>query len=151
MFESTAISSVSGGGAPLQNRLTPAQIELVAKLAARDREVRTHEAAHMAAAGALAVGGPQYSYEMGPDGKAYAVGGEVKISFSPGQTPEDTLARAEQMRAAANAPSEPSGQDLSVASRAATMEDQARQQILQQHQKGPAIANAVHLQALGTA
>lgn len=148
MFDTTAISGVSGPGTSQQKRLPPEQLELVAKLEARDREVRTHEAAHMSAAGALAVGGPQFSYEMGPDGKAYAIGGEVKISFSPGQTPEETLARAEQMRAAADAPCEPSGQDLSVAARAAAMEDQARRQILQEHQKRPAIANVVHLQAL---
>jgi hypothetical protein len=67
------------------------QAEDVSKLAARDREVRTHEAAHFAAAGGLAVSGPHFSYERGPDGTLYAVGGEVQIDTSPGRSLEDTL------------------------------------------------------------
>lgn len=104
----------------------------VAKLAARDREVRAHEAQHMAAAGAMA-SGVEYTYEMGPDGKMYAVGGKVHISVSPGQTPEDTLAKARQLRAAADAPADPSGQDMAVAARASAMEAEALQQIAKEH------------------
>jgi len=48
----------------------------LAKLKARDREVRAHEAAHTAAAGSLAKGGPSFTFQRGSDGRLYAVGGE---------------------------------------------------------------------------
>ena len=116
------------------------------KLATRDREVRLHEAQHQAAAGVLAVGGPQFTYQTGPDGKLYAVGGEVKLSFASGQTPEETISRAAQMRAAATAPANPSGQDLAVAAQAAAMETQARQKLLKQgDESGLHVSNASQL------
>jgi hypothetical protein len=102
----------------------------VARLAARDREVRIHEAQHAAAAGGMA-SGIQYDYEMGPDGKMYAVGGKVRIIITPGSTPEETLAKARQLRVAANAPADPSGQDLAVAAKASAMEAEALRKIAQ--------------------
>jgi len=101
----------------------------VAQLKSTDQQVRSHEAAHLAAAGSLATGGAQFTYEAGPDGTRYAVGGEVNISVSEGRTPEETLQRAEQIRRAALAPADPSAQDLSVAAMASEMEAKARQQI----------------------
>lgn len=103
------------------NELTPDEKQQVEKLAARDAEVRTHEMAHLAAAGSLAMGGPNYVYQTGPDGKNYAIGGSVKIDTSPGRTPEETLRKSQQIRAAALAPSDPSPQDLKVAASAASM------------------------------
>ena len=120
-----AISSVSG------KQLTPDQRAEVAKLAARDRDVRAHEAAHLAAAGALATG-VEYTYQLGPDGKLYAVGGNVKISVPGGLSAEQRLADARQLRAAANAPTDPSGQDMTVATQAGQMEADALQQLAQQ-------------------
>lgn len=90
-------------------------------LQARDREVRQHEQAHLAASGGLATSGARFSYQRGPDGVDYAVGGEVSIDTTPGRTPEETLQRARQVRAAALAPAQPSGQDLAVAAQAARM------------------------------
>ncbi|MFQ5934609.1 MAG: putative metalloprotease CJM1_0395 family protein [Dehalococcoidia bacterium] len=46
----------------------------IARLKARDAQVRAHEQAHVAAAGGLATGGPKFSFQRGPDGKLYAVG-----------------------------------------------------------------------------
>lgn len=94
---------------------------LLRTLQARDREVRQHEQAHLAASGGLALSGARFSYQRGPDGVDYAVGGEVSIDTSPGGTPEETLQRARQLRAAALAPARPSGQDLAVAAQAARM------------------------------
>ncbi len=37
-------------------------------LKARDQEVRTHEQAHLSAAGGLATGGASFSFQDGPDG-----------------------------------------------------------------------------------
>lgn len=105
--------------------LTPDERAQVEKLQARDREVRTHEAAH-AAAGAGLAGGASFTYQRGPDGVNYAIGGEVRIDASPGRTPEETIAKARQVQAAALAPAQPSGQDRAVAAEAATMEQEAR-------------------------
>ena len=125
----TEAQSTDKSGPAGSRELTPAEKEQVVKLEARDREVRSHEAAHLAAAGGAATGGATYTYQQGPDGKLYAIGGEVPIQLSPGRTPEETLANAAQIRAAAMAPADPSGQDMAVAAEASEMEDQARQQI----------------------
>lgn len=106
--------------------LSPEQLKEVEKLKARDREVRAHEMAHLAAAGGLATSGASFSYQRGPDGVSYAVGGEVKIDTSSGSNPEETLRKAQIIRAAALAPAEPSGQDRAVAAKASQMEAQAR-------------------------
>lgn len=127
-----ATSQTVGDGLVGSKQLTPEQKEVVAKLQARDREVRAHEAAHMAAAGSAAASGATYTYEIGPDGKAYAVGGEVSIHMPSGLTPEEALAAAEQIRGAALAPDQPSGQDLAVAAEAEQMETQAEQEIAQE-------------------
>lgn len=115
-----------------QDELTPEERQQVAELKARDAEVRAHEQAHLAAAGGLARGGPRYAYQTGPDGKRYAVGGSVSIDTSPGRTPEETLAKAQKIRAAALAPAEPSSTDRAVAAKAAQMEAQARREIADQ-------------------
>lgn len=103
-----------------------AQVE---RLEARDRQVRAHEAAHIAVGGSLVRGGANFEYEIGPDGKAYAVGGEVSIDISKGDTPEETIQKMQQVRAAAMAPSDPSPQDYRVAASAAMMEARARAEL----------------------
>ena len=108
--------------------------QLVAKLKARDTEVRGHEAAHQAAGGGL-TGGATFTYQKGPDGQMYAIGGEVSISTKAGSTPEETIANARQVIAAAMAPANPSGQDFAVASSARMMEIKAQQQLAKQQQE----------------
>jgi hypothetical protein len=96
---------------------------LLSRLKARDGEVRAHESAHIAAGGRYITGGASYSYQKGPDGSQYAVGGEVGIDSSPiPGKPEETLAKMRIVRAAALAPAEPSGADLAVAGAAAQAE-----------------------------
>ncbi len=88
----------------------------------------------MAAAGGLARGGPSYSYTYGPDGRQYAVGGEVSIDTSPVPgNPQATLARAQQIQRAALAPADPSGQDQQVAAQAQSMAANARAELLKQN------------------
>jgi len=106
------------------------------ELKARDREVRTHEAAHIAAGGSVVRGGAKLQYVRGPDGVLYATGGEVSIDTSQASTPEATLTKAEMIRRAALAPAKPSSQDRSVAADAARMAMQARQEIFAQQQAG---------------
>ncbi len=108
--------------------LDPEQQRQVTALRARDAEVRAHEAAHAAVAGSLA-GAVRYTYQRGPDGALYAIGGEVPVRLSEGRTPEETLARARQVRAAALAPASPSGADRAVAAAAAALEARAQQEL----------------------
>ena len=112
-------------------QLSPEEQEEVQKLQTRDREVRTHEEAHKAAAGALYRGGPYYDYQTGPDGQRYAVGGRVAIDTSPAESPEATIAKARKIRASALAPAEPSSTDQRVAAKAAQMEAQAHAELAQ--------------------
>jgi len=121
--------------------LTPEALALLAKLKSRDAEVRQHEQAHLAAAGGLAQSGASYTYERGPNGVDYAIGGEVQIDTAPGATPEETLSRARTIEAAALAPAEPSGADRAVAAQAALMEQQARAELAAQDAQQAADAN----------
>ncbi len=110
----------------------------VEQLRSRDREVRAHEAAHKAAAGSYARGSAQFSYENGPDGQRYAVGGEVSIDTSKvSGDPEATINKAQTIRRAANAPAQPSGQDRSVAAQATQMESEARTELLAAKSSAP--------------
>ena len=108
--------------------LTEEEREEIQKLRARDAEVHAHENAHISAAGGLA-SAASFSYQSGPDGKRYAIGGHVNIDTSPGKDPHETLMKAERIRSAALAPGDPSPQDRSVASQASQMAASARAQI----------------------
>ena len=100
------------------------------QLQQRDREVRAHEQAHMAAAGGLARGGASFSFVSGPDGRRYATGGEVSIDTSAvSGDPAASLQKASRISQAALAPAQPSSQDMRVASRAAQMAQEARVEI----------------------
>jgi len=115
-----------------KTNLSPEALALIAKLKTRDTEVRQHEQAHLAAAGGLATSGASYTYERGPNGVEYAIGGEVHIDTSPGGTPQETIERARTIQAAALAPADPSGPDRAVAAQAQQMEIQARQELAQE-------------------
>lgn len=119
-----------------QGELTPDEARTVARLRETDRAVRQHEQAHLAAGAGLVTGGPNYSYTTGPDGKRYAVGGEVSIDVSPARTPEATIAKARQIRAAALAPADPSGKDRQVAVAAGSLEAEARAELARQGSGG---------------
>ncbi|QFR49575.1 hypothetical protein FJR48_07440 [Sulfurimonas lithotrophica] len=110
-----------------ENELSADEKQVVYELQARDTEVRAHEAAHQAAGGGM-TGGASYSYQRGPDGKMYAIGGEVSISMPGGSTPQEVIANAQQVIAAALAPANPSAQDMSVASGARAMMVEAQQE-----------------------
>ena len=128
-------SNLDDARGSIPNSLQTAQHDPeLAKLKARDKEVRAHEAAHASVAGSLANGGPSYTYQRGSDGRLYAVGGEVSIDTSAVEgDPEATIQKARQIRAAANAPANPSAQDRAVAAQASRMEAQARGEL---HQEG---------------
>lgn len=117
------------GHSPKNERLTEAEQKMVDELQKRDLEVRAHEAAHASAAGAYAIGGANFEYQQGPDGKSYAIGGHVKLDMKPESTPEATIAKMQTIRRAALAPADPSSTDRSVAAAAAKIEMQARREL----------------------
>lgn len=94
--------------------LNEAEEKQVQELAKRDREVRAHEQAHARVGGPYA-GAPSYTFQQGPDGKRYAIGGEVQIDTSKEKTPQETIRKMQIVIRAALAPAEPSSQDLKVA------------------------------------
>ncbi len=116
-----------------KDELTPDEERLVAKLEARDAEVKAHEAAHQS--GGASTGGATYTYQQGPDGRMYAIGGEVSVSFQTGSTPQETIANAQAVIASALAPADPSAQDMAVASSAMVMMMKARQQLAHESQE----------------
>ncbi len=115
-----------GAGAG-REELSPEQQRQLQQLQARDREVKAHEAAHMAAGAGLVRGGISLTYQTGPDGRRYAIGGEVSIDSSPvSGDPQATMEKAQQIQSAALAPAQPSATDRAVAARAARMAMEAR-------------------------
>ncbi|MEO9899833.1 putative metalloprotease CJM1_0395 family protein [Nisaea sp.] len=112
--------------------LTEEEQEVVDELKQRDAEVRRHEQAHKAVGGQYA-GAISYTYQSGPDGRRYAVGGEVPIETGPvAGDPEATIRKLEQVRRAALAPAEPSAADQAVAAQASKGIQQARAELAQQ-------------------
>lgn len=112
--------------------LTQQEQREVSELKMTDAQVRNHEHAHKAAAAGLHTSGPNYEYETGPDGRKYAVAGDVNVSYSHSSDPEVNLRNAQQLKASALAPADPSSQDRKVAAQAEMEIAQARQEILEE-------------------
>ena len=128
--------SNNDGRSAVRQNLSSREQQAVKELAARDREVKAHEAAHQAAGGGL-TGPASFSYTTGPDGKRYATGGEVSIDTAKvSGDPQATLIKANRIRSAALAPAEPSGQDQRVAAQAAHMAADARAEMAKQQRGG---------------
>lgn len=134
-----ASSARDGGSAGSTDTVTlsDAAQQQVQKLKQADANVRQHEAAHQAAGGSHA-GGASFTYTRGPDGKNYATAGEVPIDVSAESDPADTVAKMEQVKAAALAPADPSPQDMRVAAQADAAKLQAQAE--QRRQGGDAAA-----------
>lgn len=125
-----AEKSAVAGKVQQTEEFTPTERKEIEKLQRRDREVKAHELAHKASAGQYARGAANFDYKIGPDGKRYAVGGEVSIDISREADPQQTLEKAQVIRRAALALADPSGQDRRIASQAAVMAAEARQELL---------------------
>ncbi|GEM_PF-2850386 len=95
----------------------------------RDRQVRTHEAAHITAGGSLIRGSANFKYQQGADGVHYAVGGDVSIDVSKESDPYENLQKARVIQRAALAPANPSATDHAVAAQATQMAAIARIEI----------------------
>ncbi len=110
--------------------LTEQEQQKLQKLKLRDSEVKAHEQAHLSTAGQYAAGGASFSFETGPDGVKYAVGGEVPIDMGKEDTPEATILKMQTVKRAALAPANPSSADRMIAAQADQKAAQARQKIM---------------------
>lgn len=117
------------------------QQQEISELQRRDLEVKSHEYAH-ASVGGPYTGAPSFSYEVGPDGKKYAVEGEVSVDLSPVDgNPRATIAKMQKVYAAALAPANPSVQDTRVAASASRIIAQAQSQLVEQELKAEQQSN----------
>lgn len=144
---SSSDAAQPGEAGATADKLSEEQRREIDKLKSRDAAVRAHEAAHMAAGGSHVRGGAAFTYQQGPDGRQYAIGGEVGIDVSAvAGNPQATIQKMQQVRAAALAPAEPSGADRSVAAHASQVEARARAQLASQGTgptaKGPGASEA---------
>ncbi len=127
-YQQAARKLAAAGGAESAN--DPEAAKEIAQLKAADVAVRAHEAAHVAAGGGLVRGGASFTYQTGPDGRQYAVAGEVQIDTSPVRgDPAATIQKMATVRAAALAPSDPSATDRAVAASAAQQALAARAEL----------------------
>jgi len=128
--ETTASSQASEQDDNNAKQAELAQTREISQLQRRDQEVKAHELAHATTGGSL-TGAPSYTYETGPDGKRYAVEGEVSVDLSTVKgNPEATIAKMQKVHAAALAPANPSVQDAKIAANAAQIILQAQSEIL---------------------
>ena len=113
-----------------QQQIEQAEIKQIDQLAQRDTEVKTHEQAHAAVGGSLAQS-PSYQYEKGPDGRRYAVDGEVNIDVSTVDgDAQATLTKMQKVYAAAMAPVQPSMADIRVAAQALQNMNEAKKELI---------------------
>lgn len=80
----------------------------------KDAEIRTHEQVHASIGHTTAP--ISYSYQQGPDGKMYAVGGSVRLETSIPDDPKAAAFKLDMLQKAASAPSHTSGADNTIAS-----------------------------------
>lgn len=112
-----------------QQKQEQQDLAVIRELSQRDIEVRAHEQAHSAVGGQYA-GSANYTYQRGPDGVSYAVGGEVSIDVGVvNGNPQATLEKMQIVLRAALAPAEPSTQDRQVAALASQQANQARAEL----------------------
>lgn len=120
---------------PEDLQLTEKELALLMELQKRDRQVRQHEMAHVAAGGRYVRGGASYTYRTGPDGQRYAHSGEVSIDTSPEPDPKDTKAKMRTVQRAALAQADPSPQDHAVAAKAASLALEAGAELIRMQQE----------------
>jgi len=130
----SALAAQEEGNSANPNELTEEEQAVVDRLKKRDQEVRNHESAHASAGGPF-TSAATFVYQRGPDGRLYAIGGEVKIDVSAAGTPEATVQKAETIKRAALAPADPSSQDRAVAAAAEQLKEQAEGEIREKEEQ----------------
>lgn len=100
--------------------------EFLRQLRDREQEVRAHEQAHAAALGPYA-GVIHYTYQIGPDGRAYAIGGSIQVNMRRESSPAADLFKAQTIARAATGAGDPSDADMAVAAQASQQARDAAQ------------------------
>lgn len=126
---------------PGEQALSPAERRRIAELERIDAEVRAHEQAHITLGRGLITSGPSYTYTYGPDGKQYAVAGEVGIDTAPEREPQANIDKGQRIQDAALAPADPSPQDHSVAATGRRLEEQGRNALRAERQSQAATSD----------
>jgi hypothetical protein len=121
----------------------PAIKEIVAKLQTVDMKVKIHEASHIAGAAGVSTSGANFTYQTGPDGRQYAVAGEVGIDIAEDNDPKKNIQKMQAIKSAAMAPSDPSPQDIKVASMASVLEMKSRIQESKENQQDGKLNDAI--------
>ena len=144
--EEEALETAPDGSLDPDSQKEFADQKIITELKLRDQEVRTHELAH-ASVGGPTTGAPSYTFEVGPDGNKYAVGGEVSVDLSKVDgNPRATIAKMQKVHAAALAPANPSIQDTRVAAAAARSILQAQSELAAINLDDPSKAKDLHIQ-----
>jgi len=138
--EQTATKAEAAKPAAVKPTLTPEQLRVVRELQQIDRAVRAHEQAHLSAGRGVVTSGASFTYTNGPDGRQYAVGGEVGIDTSPERDPEANIDKGRRIQVAALAPRDPSAQDYQVAAVGSRLEGQGRSDLVRQLQEERIVA-----------
>ena len=79
----------------------------------KDNEIRTHEQTHASLGTTTAP--INYNFQVGPDGKLYAMGGSVRFDTSIPSNPENARVKLEELKDASSSVSSLSGADASIA------------------------------------
>ena len=77
-----------------------------------DAEIRSHEQIHASIGHTTAP--ISYTYQQGPDGKMYAVGGSVRLDTSMPEDPKAAAFKLDQIQRAASAPMDSSAADNQI-------------------------------------
>ncbi|MEA3498125.1 MAG: putative metalloprotease CJM1_0395 family protein [Campylobacterota bacterium] len=81
-----------------------------------DINIRSHEQIHASIGHTTAP--ISYTYQEGPDGKMYAIGGHVRLDTSIPNDPKAAEFKLDQLKRASTAPSDVSGADMNIATQA---------------------------------
>jgi hypothetical protein len=128
----TGTGGVTSDRIGFSRELSTEQRKLVERLRQIDAQVREHESAHLRNGSGVVTSGANFSYTYGPDGKAYAVGGEVGIDTSPERQAEANIDKGRAIQTAALAPRDPSPQDFRVAAVGGQLESRGRSDLAEQ-------------------
>lgn len=86
---------------------------VVEKFRSKDAEIRTHEQIHASIGHTTTP--ISYTYQQGPDGKMYAIGGSVRLDTSIPNDPKAAAFKLDMLQKAASGPTQMSAADGSIA------------------------------------
>ena len=86
--------------------------KVLEKFKQTDEKVRTHEQIHASIGHTTAP--ISYTYQQGPDGKMYAVGGQVRLDTSIPKEPKAAAFKLDMLQKAASGPIDSSGADNTI-------------------------------------